>query len=127
MKTYRYAYEKRYGIKIPKGFEIHHIDWNHENNEMGNLLLIPKELHEWLHYYANMILSKGATPEEIVKFKTIKNRMLTQETARYMDNYADIYDGLLDWVEKKEIEDYYIFTNNRGADAPYDMFRSNGE
>lgn len=42
-KNHRWVWEKKYG-KIPKGYEIHHIDGNKRNNSIDNLeLLTPKE------------------------------------------------------------------------------------
>lgn len=34
---------------IPRGYEIHHIDFNRENNDISNLVCIPKEEHRKLH------------------------------------------------------------------------------
>ena len=48
-ENYRRKFEKYYGIKIPKGYDIHHIDLNHENNDISNLLLLPRELHSQYH------------------------------------------------------------------------------
>lgn len=38
-----------YNGKIPKGFQVHHIDHNKSNNEMGNLRLMRKSEHMKLH------------------------------------------------------------------------------
>ena len=47
--NYKKAYENYYGIIVPDDFEIHHIDYNHGNNAMNNLVALPKELHRKLH------------------------------------------------------------------------------
>lgn len=47
--NYRKFYEKQTGKKIPKDFDIHHIDFNRENNDIANLVAIPKELHSEYH------------------------------------------------------------------------------
>lgn len=46
--NYRKMCTEAYG-EIPKGWEVHHIDWNHYNNEIINLIAIPKPLHELIH------------------------------------------------------------------------------
>lgn len=46
--NYRAEYERIYG-KIPEGFVIHHIDGNRNNNDISNLLMIPKKLHAKYH------------------------------------------------------------------------------
>ena len=50
-KNYRRIYEEYYGIKIPEGFIIHHIDSNRDNNNISNLLMLPKTLHSRYHFY----------------------------------------------------------------------------
>lgn len=42
--------EKKYKLKeIPKGFIVHHIDENKDNNKPSNLILIHKKDHYRLH------------------------------------------------------------------------------
>lgn len=52
-KSYRKAYEVHYGIEIPNGFDIHHIDGCRDNNEISNLLMLPHELHMRYHNALN--------------------------------------------------------------------------
>jgi len=47
--NYRKFYEQKTGKKIPKDFDIHHIDFNRENNDIMNLVAIPKKLHHNYH------------------------------------------------------------------------------
>lgn len=46
---YKKFYEEYYGIEIPSGFDIHHIDGNRENNNIENLLMLPSDLHHRYH------------------------------------------------------------------------------
>lgn len=46
---YRKHYEKLTKIKVPEGFEIHHIDFNRKNNNIRNLVALPKYLHNEYH------------------------------------------------------------------------------
>lgn len=48
--NYRKYYKDYYGIDFGKEFDIHHIDINRENNEINNLILLPKRLHLKYHY-----------------------------------------------------------------------------
>lgn len=63
--NYRKLYEKHYNIKIPKGFDIHHIDGNRQNNNIDNLLLLPRDIHKKYHSainnmnYVGLIKNKG--------------------------------------------------------------------
>ena len=54
---YRKLYEIVTQQKIPTGFEVHHIDLNHYNDDINNLVAIPKELHKKFHKYINSIES----------------------------------------------------------------------
>lgn len=48
-KYYRYLVEHFIGHELPKGLTVHHIDFNHSNNSLENLLIIPTPLHAWIH------------------------------------------------------------------------------
>lgn len=52
--NYRRLYEDMTGEKIPKGYEIHHIDFNKKNNDIDNLVMLPKKLHRKLHKHITM-------------------------------------------------------------------------
>lgn len=51
LKDYRLKYKRYYGIDFNSDYVIHHIDLNHNNNDIDNLILLPKELHERYHFY----------------------------------------------------------------------------
>ena len=42
--NYRKLYEQNIE-KIPDNWEIHHIDFNHNNNKIGNLIAVPSMVH----------------------------------------------------------------------------------
>ncbi len=44
----RSDYEKHFG-PIPRGWELHHIDHNSQNNDLGNLISIPSTIHAMIH------------------------------------------------------------------------------
>jgi hypothetical protein len=46
--NYRKLYENNIG-KIPKNWEIHHIDFNHDNNNLDNLIAVPSMVHMVIH------------------------------------------------------------------------------
>lgn len=47
--NYKKYYEDYYKCKLSKSWEIHHIDFNHYNNDIYNLVALPSNLHKKLH------------------------------------------------------------------------------
>lgn len=56
-KNIKPFYTKRTNKIIPNNFEIHHIDLDYTNNDIFNLVAIPKKLHQRYHYLHNLIKS----------------------------------------------------------------------
>ena len=46
---YRYLVEQALGKEIPKGFTVHHANFNHQDNRLENLVILPTSLHVWVH------------------------------------------------------------------------------
>ena len=46
-------YADYFKIQVKEGYHIHHIDFNPENNDIENLLLLPDDLHRRLHKVKN--------------------------------------------------------------------------
>lgn len=55
MKNYRKYYQEITGIQIDLSFDIHHIDGNRGNNDINNLVHLPKKLHNDFHKLRNEI------------------------------------------------------------------------
>lgn len=57
MENYRNYFKEYYNIDFSDDYEIHHIDLNHNNNNIDNLMILPKKLHNlyhlFLYYYNN--------------------------------------------------------------------------
>lgn len=49
MEDYRRIYVENTGIDIPDGYDIHHLDLNRNNNEILNLVALPRKLHQKFH------------------------------------------------------------------------------
>ena len=56
-KNYRQKYKNYYGINFDNNFVVHHLDGNRENNNINNLLLLPKRLHNSYHFHKDIITS----------------------------------------------------------------------
>lgn len=49
MKDYRAIYKRHFCIDFGKDFSVHHIDFDRNNNDIDNLLLLPRGLHTKYH------------------------------------------------------------------------------
>ena len=47
--NYRSYYERMKGITLPSDWDVHHIDFDRENNEMNNLFAMPRVMHRFIH------------------------------------------------------------------------------
>lgn len=69
-KSYRKLYEAHYNIRLLPGIEIHHIDGNHFNNDISNLIAVTPEEHFNIHlsqgdYAAALLITrKHSIPAE---------------------------------------------------------------
>lgn len=52
-EDYRREFKKYYNLELSEEYDIHHIDLNHENNDMNNLMILPKILHIKYHSLLN--------------------------------------------------------------------------
>lgn len=92
--NYLDTYKQQTGFDIPKGFEVHHIDLNHENNDVKNLVAIPKWLHQKYH---------GVLPSVQSRFE--KGLLLPKND--FQIGGAFIYDVFENWIElTREINKY---------------------
>ena len=51
---YRKKYETYHNTKLSKDYDVHHIDWNHNNNNIDNLIAIPRTVHKIIHKHGFM-------------------------------------------------------------------------
>lgn len=49
MISYRKLFCDHYGIKLDSCYDIHHIDGDRTNNDIRNLMILPKSLHAMYH------------------------------------------------------------------------------
>lgn len=53
--NYRKYYKEYYGIDFGSEYDIHHIDFDRNNNDIKNLILLPKKLHNKYHVFVRSL------------------------------------------------------------------------
>ena len=119
---YRKQYAERYGIKIPDNYDIHHIDLDHDNNAIENLILIPHSLHMKLHKCVQSGLLSIA--EEVLTFRFIMMPNQVSATSYIIKECADVYADLFEWAAKKEFEEIRIKGGCGYMPYSYNEFRN---
>ena len=89
---YKKDYEEYYGMRIPNDWEVHHINYNHTDNSLDNLIALPADLHKQLHVtYAKFLQSK-------LSFKLSDIHLHSGKT----NNYSYFMEALADYVNAVE-------------------------
>lgn len=100
--SYRKKYKDYFNIQFGNEYDVHHIDFNHYNDSIDNLLLIPKELHQRLHKAKTNYGAFVDNQKNV--FSDIKNQVSCNILSKAMREIADIYSELERWVYMKENE-----------------------
>ena len=82
---YRKLYFENFGQQ-PDHFEIHHMDHNRNNNEISNLVSIPRKLHKRYHAFYNFI-SQHENPLQMIRNITIFKD--------YLDKFENAYSEII--------------------------------
>lgn len=110
--NYRKLYAKHYGIKIPPEYDIHHIDFNRENNDIKNLILLPKSLHHKLHWVRN---TSCFNLDGFFNFQGIAVERSMAYERRCIIAALDVYDEIQIWSCRKNCEDIFINDELKGG------------
>lgn len=104
LKDYRLKYKRYYDIDFDKDYSIHHIDMDRNNNDIDNLLLLPRGLHNKLHLCFSGV---GFSKEE--PFTIDKLIKMTKYNITSFRNLGDVIIEVERWVRWKHYNyDVYI-------------------
>lgn len=117
---YRRLYENHYGITIPPEYDIHHIDFNMDNNNIENLLLLPKDLHRKLHWVRN---TSCVNLDGFFDFQGIAAQRPMDYERRCINAALDVYDKLQIWSCRKNCEDMKLHFPGCAGYYDYSIFR----
>lgn len=106
--NYRKFYEKKCHIKIPKNYDIHHIDKNRDNNNIKNLVMLPKKLHKQYHSRLSMLESFSFDINEkitsVVEGGNGYNDWFLYELSERLSKFNEVYKECCKWNDYK----YYL-------------------
>jgi hypothetical protein len=94
--NYRRYYKDYFGIEFGPDMAIHHIDFDRSNNDIENLLLMPKELHAKYHMSISQL--GGAHSGMIDPDMRISGNTYRTSALRRL---ADVFDEVMDWLQIK--------------------------
>ena len=90
LKNYRTKYKRYYDIDFSSDYDIHHIDFDRTNNEIDNLILLPKMLHQKYHFLINSV-------SEIKLGEKIDYKYSSSYTIKILKEYVDMLEELEKW------------------------------
>ena len=110
---YRQFYKEYYGIDFDDSMVIHHIDFDRSNNNIDNLLMMPKELHAKYHW--NVSALGGAGTGMINSDARITGNLCCDSSR--LRGLADALDEIADWVRTKHSMDMMKYAGVRWCDV----------
>lgn len=120
---YRRYYKQRYGIEFGSDYEIHHIDMNRSNNDIKNLILLPKELHHKIHKTMMEYPLMGTDSFTMFTFTSCSNQLICSFFADALRAAAEIYKECQYWASCKEMEELAIAAGDKPKYFTYNQFR----
>ena len=102
MKNYRLKYKRYFGIDFGSEMVVHHIDFDRQNNDISNLLLLPKELHAKYHMILNALsVSPDKTKADgFIDFR-ISNVIATHYNANMLALLPETINECSKWIDAK--------------------------
>lgn len=93
---YRQLYKDYFGIEFGPDMVVHHIDFDRNNNNIGNLLLMPRTLHAKYHMHISQL---GGANDGFIDC----NMQVDTNTYRIaaLRGLADSLDEIVEWFKTK--------------------------
>ena len=101
-KNYRKLYKEHYGIEFGEDMAVHHIDFDRSNNNIDNLLLMPRTLHQKYHFHISQLggAGNGIIDGDMTIDGNIYKIMALQGLVNALDDISK-------WVQIKRQMDYF--------------------
>ena len=97
--NYRELYESKTKTKIPNCFDIHHLDFNRDNNDISNLVALPRDLHSKFHIaYNELYIPNKSDLIPINSFQT----GITHLCIHNMTEFGKVYNEVISWITYRD-------------------------
>ena len=104
--NYRQYYKEYYNIDFGKEYAIHHIDQNRDNNNIHNLILLPRTLHSRFHMnFALDHYEISNIREQMFDY----NAYNLQDFYKWLKKVTEQYNELFRWIRYKGNLDECIY------------------
>ena len=120
---YRKYYKEYFGIDFDASFEVHHIDTDRSNNNIENLILLPKELHKRLH---SCMAETCINTNNLQGFSECGNQTVCSIVSVQLKMIQKVYEDLQIWAARRESELYFLKKLEKSM-FNYDAFRKGKE
>lgn len=109
LKDYRKKYKRYYGIDFSKDYVVHHIDFDRSNNDISNLLLMPRKLHAQYHFcLTSMGCETDQTGPKFMVDGRIRSTMHGDWYLSVLERFGDIMMECAKWYDYKNYLDGYM-------------------
>lgn len=118
-KYYIDYYKMFYPFLIDENYVVHHIDFNRNNNDIENLLLLPRNLHFRYHKILRKLWTNGYNLS--LSLKLIPYQQKEGMDIYYISELVKVLEEIDYWVKEKSEADYWIGQEKLTPDG-YPMF-----
>jgi hypothetical protein len=112
MDNYRKIYETAIGCKVKRGYEVHHLDCNRENNSIENLVAIPAPLHRKYHNVRHKLIDFLDCLDKHRYFDRIILRKNVIDEYVLLRNEIYHYEAERDWLVYDNNPNCIIYSGN---------------
>ena len=100
---YRKYYKEYYKIEFDDNYAIHHMDFDRRNNDISDLILLPRKLHAKYHLVLNVlsICPKKPVADGYIDF-TLSNSEMTDYNSKMLEKLPDVIKECNKWIRYKE-------------------------
>lgn len=98
---YNLEYKKYYNINFDSSYVVHHMDFNRENNDISNLVLLPRKLHAKYH----MILgSLGCSKENALLDLRLSQKVMSTYSEIMLSYLFETISECNKWIKWKNAD-----------------------